>query len=131
MILSIIYLINGVICGIILLQTFVVAPSVFKSLGEKHAGPFLRSLFPKFFIVLSVLGLIGAILSILNGINLTFFIAISSMLLSVSAYLLIPATNRAKDKNDKKAFSRLHGLSVLSTILILIMNLASPIITVG
>ena len=129
--LSIIFLINGVICGIILLQTFVVAPSVFKSLGEKHAGPFLRSLFPKFFIVLSVLGLIGAILSILNGINLSFFIAISSMLLSVSAYLLIPATNRAKDKNDKKAFSRLHGLSVFSTILILIMNLASPIITVG
>ena len=129
--LSIIFLINGVICGIILLQTFVVAPSVFKSLGEKHAGPFLRSLFPKFFIVLSVLGLIGAILSILNGINLSFFIAISSMLLSVSAYLLIPATNRAKDKNDKKAFSRLHGLSVLLTILILIMNLASPIITVG
>ena len=129
--LSIIFLINGVICGIILLQTLVVAPSVFKSLGEKHAGPFLRSLFPKFFIVLSVLGLIGAILSILNGINLTFFIAISSMLLSVSAYLLIPATNRAKDKNDKKVFSRLHVLSVLSTILILIMNLASPIITVG
>ena len=129
--LSIIFLINGVICGIILLQTFVVAPSVFKSLGEKHAGPFLRSLFPKFFIVLSVLGLIGVILSILNGINLTFFIAISSMLLSVSAYLLIPATNRAKDKNDKKAFSWLHGLSVLSTILILIMNLASPIIIVS
>ena len=131
MILSIIFLINGVICGIILLQTLVVAPSVFKSLDEKHAGPFLRSLFPKFFIVLSVLGLIGAILSILNGINLSFFIAISSMLLSVGAYLMIPATNRAKDKNDKKAFSRLHGLSVLSTILILIMNLASPIITVG
>ena len=129
--LSIIFLINGVICGIILLQTLVVAPSVFKSLGELHAGPFLRSLFPKFFIVLSVLGLIGAILSILNGINLSFFIAISSMLLSVSAYLLIPATNRAKDKNDKKAFSRLHGLSVFSTILILIMNLASPIIIVG
>ena len=98
--LSIIFLINGVICGIILLQTFVVAPYVFKSLGEKHAGHFLRSLFPKFFIVLVVLGLIGAILSILNGINLTFFIAILSMLLSVSAYLLIPATNRAKDKND-------------------------------
>ena len=129
--LNIIFLINGIICGVILLQTFVVAPSVFKSLGEKRAGPFLRSLFPKFFIVLSVLGLIGAILSILNSINLAFFIAISSMLLSVSAYLLIPATNRAKDKNDKKAFSRLHGLSVFSTILILIMNLASPIITVG
>ena len=129
--LSIIFLINGVICGIILFQTFVVAPSVFNSLGELHEGPFLRGLLPKFFIVLSVLGLIGAILSILNGINLTFFIAISSMLLSVSAYLLIPATNRAKDKNDKKAFSRLHGFSVLSTLLILIMNLASPIITVG
>ena len=84
--LNIIFLINGVICGVILLQTFVVAPSVFKSLGEKHAGPFLRSLFPKFFIVLSVLGLIGAILSILNGINQTFFIAISSMLLGCLLY---------------------------------------------
>ena len=52
--LSIIFLINGVICGIILLQTFVVAPSVFKSLGEKHAGPFLRSLFPKFFIFIII-----------------------------------------------------------------------------
>ena len=49
-----IHALNGVVIGIIILQTSVVAPSVFRVLGEEHAGKFLRSLFPKFFVILVI-----------------------------------------------------------------------------
>ena len=35
-----IHALNGVVIGIIILQTSVVAPSVFRVLGEEHAGKF-------------------------------------------------------------------------------------------
>ncbi len=42
MINNILPLLSGVVVGIILFQTAVVAPTVFKGLGADNAGPFLR-----------------------------------------------------------------------------------------
>ena len=39
----------GIIIGVILFQTIVVAPTVFKSLGAELASPFLRAIFHGFF----------------------------------------------------------------------------------
>jgi hypothetical protein len=45
-------LLSGISAGVILFQTAIIAPSVFIGLGPDHAGPFLRKVFPKFFILL-------------------------------------------------------------------------------
>ena len=43
--------------GVIIFFSAVVAPTVFKSLGEKEAGMFLRAFFPKYYIFGGVIGI--------------------------------------------------------------------------
>lgn len=46
----------GIIIGVILFQTVVVAPTVFKSLGAELASPFLRAIFPRLFLFVALCG---------------------------------------------------------------------------
>ena len=46
----------GIIIGVILFQTVVVAPTVFKSLGAELASPFLRAIFPRLFLFVALFG---------------------------------------------------------------------------
>ena len=116
--------ISGLISGMILFQTSVIAPSVFKTLSEEGASPFLRSIFPKLFLIILVLGAFQSVISVIQAsITLTIigFITFISMLI---AYLIVPATNKARDENDEKSFKRLHLTSVILTVIVLLANIA-------
>ena len=116
-------LLSGVIVGMIIFQAGVVAPMLFKTISPEQAGPFLRAIFPKLFglgfllgcaaLALSVIG-IGGIISIGVFLITAIFMAI--------CYLIIPATNSAKDSGDEKTFKKLHGLSVFLTLTTLFVN---------
>ena len=121
---SISIFISGLISGMILFQTSVIAPSVFKTLSEEGASPFLRSIFPKLFLIILVLGAFQSVISVIQAsITLTIigFITFVSMLI---AYLIVPATNKARDDNDEKSFKRLHLTSVILTVIVLLANIA-------
>ena len=121
---SISIFISGLISGMILFQTSVIAPSVFKTLSEEGASPFLRSIFPKLFLIILVLGAFQSVISLIQAsITLTIigFITFISMLI---AYLIVPATNKARDENDEKSFKRLHLTSVILTVIVLLANIA-------
>ena len=121
---SISIFISGLISGMILFQTSVIAPSVFKTLSEEGASPFLRSIFPKLFLIILVLGAFQSVISVIQtSITLTIigFITFISMLI---AYLIVPATNKARDENDEKSFKRLHLTSVILTVIVLLANIA-------
>ena len=116
--------ISGLISGMIIFQTSVIAPSVFKTLSEEGASPFLRSIFPKLFLIILVLGAFQSVISVIQtSITLTTigFITFISMLI---AYLIVPATNKARDDNDEKSFKRLHLISVILTVIVLLANIA-------
>ena len=115
---------SGIICGIILLQTSIIAPTVFKYLDQKQTRDLLRAIFPKFFLFIFILGLFSLIVGLLNDLNLDIQIIISliTVILSILCYLIIPATNIAKDSNDRKRFELLHKVSVVFTVIILISN---------
>ena len=116
--------ISGLISGMIIFQTSVIAPSVFKTLSEKGSGQFLRSIFPKLFLIILVLGAFQSVISVIQtSITLTIigFITFISMLI---AYLIVPATNKARDDNDEKSFKRLHLTSVILTVIVLLANIA-------
>ena len=116
--------ISGLISGMIIFQTSVIAPSVFKTLSEEGASPFLRSIFPKLFLIILVLGAFQSVISVIQtSITLTTigFITFISMLI---AYLIVPATNKARDDNDEKSFKRLHLTSVILTVIVLLANIA-------
>ena len=118
--------ISGTICGIILLQTSVIAPSVFKYLDQSQTRDLLRAIFPKFFLFILILAFLSLIIGILNNVKFDIQIIIASLTvaLSILCYIIIPSTNEAKDKNNQKKFKFLHNVSVISTIIILITNLS-------
>ena len=119
-------IISGIICGIILLQTSVIAPSVFKYLNQNQTRDLLRAIFPKFFLFIFFLGLFSLVIGQINDLHFDIQLIVSSLtiVLSIVCYFIIPATNAAKDKNNQNRFKILHKISVLSTVIILIANLS-------
>ena len=119
-------LISGISAGVILFQSFIVASSIFKVLPEENAGLLLRNLFPKFFLFLAALALVGLAIGLANGLEFfpLVFMQLLNFIFFVVCYSLIPATNRARDQENKKKFGILHTVSVLLTLLALIFNLS-------
>ena len=119
-------MISGIICGIILLQTSVIAPYAFKYLDQNQTRDLLRAIFPKFFLFILILTSLSLVASILDNIkfDIQTIIASLTLVLSILCYVIIPSTNEAKDKNDQNKFKFLHNLSVISTVIILITNLS-------
>ena len=116
-------LLSGLISGVILFQTAIIAPSVFKVLSSENAAPFLRTIFPKLFIFVAVLSFVGLVLSLIssNALGLiVFFVSLLSMLI---CYYIVPNTNRARDEGNDKVFKKLHSVSVVLTVIVLLSNL--------
>ena len=119
-------IVSGAICGIVLLQTSVVAPSVFKYLDQNQTRDLLRAIFPKFFLFILLLASLSFAIGVLNSVkfDIQTIVASLTVVLSILCYIIIPSTNEAKDKNNQKKFKFLHNVSVISTVIILIINLS-------
>lgn len=117
--------ISGLISGIIIYQSFVVASTVFKSLELKYSSIFLRSIFPKFFTLISILGFICLALNIIYSASFYQFVVSGlTVVLATICYVIIPATNKATDDKDKNKFRLLHTVSVVLTLIILILHIS-------
>ena len=116
---------SGIVCGIILLQASVIAPTLFAVFEVENAGLFLRKVFPKFFLLIMFF---SSLMLILVGIadNLgmsSFVLPFVNLIFSGVSYLVIPATNRSRDAGEENKFKALHSLTVVLTILILLLNI--------
>jgi len=117
-------LFHGIIVGIIIFQTSVIAPSVFKTVNSEETSKFLRIIFPKFFILIFVLGAMSLIVELLYEKNIsTISISVLTVLMALLCYIIIPSTNSATDEGDKKKFKKLHSISVFTTLGILLLNI--------
>ncbi len=116
----------GMAVGMILLQTAIVAPGLFKTLEIDEFGRTIRNLWPKFFASLAIVGLLGTLVLYLDGDTSSYRYVVTGLtfLLSSICYLMIPATNKATDEGNQRLFDILHRLSVSFTFLILISNIA-------
>ena len=123
MLISLQILLSGLISGVILFQTAIIAPSVFKVLSSNNAGPFLRTVFPKLFMFVAVLSMVGLILSLISSNTLGLIIFFGSLLSMLICYFIVPVTNRARDEGNDNAFKRLHTISVVLTMIVLLSNL--------
>ena len=115
-------LLSGLICGVIIFQTAIIAPSIFKVLSLDNAGPFLRLIFPKLFMFVAMLSLIGLALSLISSNALGLIVFFGSFLFMLICYYIVPVTNRARDEGNDIAFKRLHTVSVVLTMLVLLSN---------
>ena len=120
----------GMIVGIIVLQTSMVAPTLFKNLKIEDFGRVIRLLWPKFFFFIAVLG--AATLATLylgdEGSTVHYVIAGATTLFAIVCYAIIPATNRATDEGNQKLFNVLHKMSVYLTVAMLLLNIAYPFV---
>ena len=119
-------ILSGIICGFILLQTSVIAPSVFKYLDQNQIRGLLRAIFPQFFLYILLFAFSSLVVGILDNVkfDIQTIISLLTVVLSILCYIIIPSTNEAKDKNNRKRFKFLHNLSVISTIIIFLTNLS-------
>ena len=118
-------ILSGVIIGIILYQSLLIAPSINKLLSTQDASIYLRYVWPKFFIIIGAISLISWIL-ILNfspDQNTAKIISIISFILMVICYVLIPYMNSAKDSANDTLFIFLHATSMILTLVTLLINI--------
>ena len=117
-------LIPGIIIGVILFQTIVVAPTVFKSLGAELASPFLRAIFPRLFFFVALCGFASCVERFFSGHELSFGLisALVTVILMSICFWLVPMTNKAKDNKNDGLFRGLHSLSVALTLVVLVIN---------
>ena len=115
----------GIISGVILFQSSIIAPTVFRALDLEDAGAFLRNVFPRFFMLIMACSVLMLILVALSGSSdkSRFILPAANLVFSGVSYLVIPATNRAKDDGEEKKFKALHSLTVSLTLLMLILNI--------
>ena len=112
------FLASGIL-AIMLFFSFTIAPIIFKSLDEKNARNFIRSIFPYYYsvnLILSVLVIICFI--ILNYYGPNFYLILSvAILFAFSQFILMPMINKFRDNNETKKFNYSHAISVVINII--------------
>ncbi len=122
---NLITLLCGLVAGTIVFHSAIVAPTVFRTLGERDASVFLRTIFPKFFLFLTFINVINFFLALIDGqFGVMMMAAISAVLMGI-AYGIIPMTNRSRDEGLQQRFAKLHRVSVLLTVAVLSINVVA------
>ena len=122
---NIINLLCGLVAGTIVFHSAIVAPTVFRTLGERDASVFLRTIFPKFFLFLTLINVVNVLLALIDGqFGVMVMAAISAVLMGI-AYGIIPMTNRSRDEGLQQRFSQLRRVSVLLTVAVLSINVVA------
>jgi len=116
-------LLHGAVAGLILYQSAIVAPNIFRLLPLDNSSLLLRTVFPSFFLIILVLSLLSSLCSLLYSNWSSAVISGISASLSMVAYVLIPITNRSRDEGNHEQFNRLHLLSVAITLIILSLSI--------
>jgi hypothetical protein len=99
--------------GVMLFFSFVIAPTVHKFLPAAQSGPYIRKLFPIYYIINAALAL-GSLIAIasLGIFNAIFFAnVIILVLFAICYFYLMPTINKQKVKTNR-AFKILHGSSI-------------------
>lgn len=109
---------TALLFGAMVFFSAVMAPLIFVKLGGETAGPFIRQVFPWYYLVVIVLSAVAAAaLAFARPVEAVVMAAVCALTLGLRQGLM-PMINRARDRvagqhavQDKR-FSRLHRLSV-------------------
>ena len=123
-------LLSGMIVGLIFFQTTLSAPIVFKYLSKDQSSIYIRKIFPKLFIVISIIGGLCITIDLLGDMLIlkALIASITTFILPIICYLIVPATNKATDNGNKVKFKQLHALSVFLIVVVFFTNIFWPFI---
>ena len=116
-------LLNLLIAGVIFTHLALTTPVIFKTLDEESASRFLRTIFPRYYLILFLLSLIALLILYLQDSSLSWWLGINISAHALIGLVGIPITNAAKDRGWNKLFSFSHGVSVYCTIVIFTLSI--------
>jgi len=114
----------GIWLGSIVFFSFVVAPRVFDVLERERAGDVVNSIFPAYYVLGSLFGVLafgaGVVRGVVDSFGMYLGLYFTSLAVAVvlavfsRAYLVprIEGTDRSRDDGDPDAFERYHSASV-------------------
>ena len=119
------YIISGLILGIILFQSSLIAPAINNLASSKEASILLRYIWPKFFIIIGSLSLIKFFLFNSNSQTspILKYLSLSSFLFMSFCYFIIPTINEAKDFSNDQLWIKLHLATIIMTLIVFVFNL--------
>tara|TARA_B100001093_G_scaffold302076_1_gene288124 strand:- start:282 stop:680 length:399 start_codon:yes stop_codon:yes gene_type:complete len=119
------FLISGLVVGIILFQSFLIAPAINKLIPMKDASVLLRFIWPKFFIVIGSLSLVSFLIFKNNHLTqpILKYISLISFLFMLFCYVLTPMINEAKDLSNNQLWTALHLTTIIMTLVVLFSNI--------
>ena len=119
------FTISCIISSIILFQSFFIAPSINKIFTTKEASKFLRYLWPKFFLIISILSTLSLIANYYLGVekNIVNYFMIICITFMLVCYFITPIINKAKDNSRNKLWTVLHLATVILTLITLVLNI--------
>ena len=122
----------GALLGSMLFFAAVVAPTVFRALPGDAAGPFLRRLFPRYYLWGLALAVLCSLLAIFARVPVPgATCGLVALLFVYARQWLVPQINRARDRQlagddaAGKLFRRLHLQSVLINLLQILLLAAA------
>ena len=116
-------LLNLLIAGVIFSHLALTTPVVFKTLDEDATSRFLRTIFPRYYLLLFLLSLPALLILYLQDSSLSWWLGINITAHALIGLAGIPITNAAKDRGWDKIFSFSHGVSVYCTIVIFALSI--------
>jgi hypothetical protein len=116
-------LLNLLIAGVIFTHLALTTPVIFKTLDEESASRFLRTIFPRYYLILFLLSVIALFILYFQDSSLSWWLGINISAHALIGLVGIPITNAAKDRGWNKLFSFSHGVSVYCTIVIFALSI--------
>lgn len=118
------YIISGLVIGIILFQSSIVAPAINKLVSPKEASILLRYIWPIFFIIIGILSLVTFLLfNNSQARPILKYFSLSSFLFMSFCYFIIPMINEAKDFSNDQLWISLHLTTIIMTLIVFVFNL--------
>ncbi|TGY89175.1 DUF4149 domain-containing protein [Marinicauda algicola] len=92
----------------------IVTPTAFQTLGEDQAGPFVRALFPLYYLFFLILAALATLFTLLAGAEIAaILLAVVTGGFAYGRFLLMPEIERAREAGEVERRRRLHRRSVL------------------
>ena len=123
-------LLNLLIAGTIFTHLVLTTPVIFKTLNEDDAAKFLRTIFPRYYLLLFLMSLPALLILYFQDSTLSWWLGFNITFHALLGLLGIPITNAAKDRGWDKIFSFSHGVSVYCTIVIFALSIIQFFISI-
>jgi hypothetical protein len=110
-----------IIVTVLIYQSAIVAPAANIALPTDAAAKMLRFIWPIFFALIGLLGLVNAILS--KKHKVAAVVNVATVFSMATCYVLVPVINEARDSENLGVWKALHAVTVALTFLSLVLQL--------